>query len=125
MRVQVPPSEQFNSKPYTMIGFTLVRLPIDMRRQWAERVSQQGNTQRKNAFRITYREVKRTGRLYLSGYSVSSISKISGCSEARVYKVLGYTGMPLWMKRMHTFNRNRRSLNQLPMGVNRYMWKHV
>jgi len=105
-----------------MIGFSLVYLPLDMRREWSRRVDAQGNTHRKGSSPITYSEVKSFGRLYLSGYSVCAIAKMSECNESRVYNVLRYTGMPLWMKQMNTFNRNRRKQNKLPMSVNRYMW---
>lgn len=104
-----------------MIGFNLIFLPSDLKQDWRARVSRQGNTQRKDAVRITYSEVRRVGRLYLSGMRVEDIAKIRNTTMTRVYKVLGYTGFPKWMKQMNTLNASRRRQGSRPMGVHTYL----
>lgn len=104
-----------------MIGFNLILLPSDLKQDWKNRVARQGNTQRRDAIAVTYPEVRRCARLYLSGYSVTTIAKLRNVPESRVYKVLKYTGMPKWVKSMNTFNRRRRRESMRPVSVNTYL----
>ena len=108
-----------------MIGFTLVRVPKDMKVEWFLRVESQGKTVRRDATPITYAQVERAGRMYLSGFRVPVIATTMNTTPSRVYKILQYTGMPKWMKQMNTYNCNRRDRRRWPVGVNRYMWNHL
>ena len=101
-----------------MIGFTLVRVPKDLRVEWFLRVESSSRTVRKDAIPITYSQVERAGRMYLSGYRVPVIAERMGVSTSRVYKILQYTGMAKWMKRMNTYNSRRR----WPVGVTTYLF---